>query len=265
MEGASGETTSVTDVDVGVKRTYRKKSESRKVSTPSEGTAAVRVQLNKLSEQDVADAKMASVFGDTASSTKAPMRVNPLYEKNGTVEVKASELRRKRLSSESSSTANGSVTRIGPPPNGSVSTVSQNVPMEDSRGAQSPPPIAYGGNFQLRGERDGAAQTTPRSSVGGPADQVTTHGVVMPARVQKNTLPRSYLPPTIPSASPFVTPRQSVTDITPVVSQSIDKAEVEHLMRRARIRRWWRCILLAILTFLVFALIIILVIVFLAR
>lgn len=84
-----------------------------------------RVQLNKLSEKDVADAKMASVFGDTTSSTKTPLRVNPLYDKNGTVEVNASELRRKRLGSESGSTTNGSVTRLNQQPNGSVHTVSQ--------------------------------------------------------------------------------------------------------------------------------------------
>lgn len=84
-----------------------------------------RVQLNKLSEKDVADAKMASVFGDTTSSTKTPLRVNPLYDKNGTVEVNASELRRLRLGSESGSTTNGSVTRLNQQPNGSVHTVSQ--------------------------------------------------------------------------------------------------------------------------------------------
>ncbi|XP_003727107.1 uncharacterized protein LOC100893190 [Strongylocentrotus purpuratus] len=261
MAGAEEEAGLVSDADAGVRRAYRKRSESRKVSAPSVGTTAVRVQLNKLSEKDVADAKMASVFGDTTASTKTPMRVNPLYDKNGTVEVNASELRRKRLGSESGSTTNGSVTRLNQQPNGSVHTVSQNVPMGDPMGGPSPPPIAYGGNFQLRGDRDGP----PKSSAGGPADQVTTHGKVMPARVQKNTLPRSYLPPTIPSASPFMTPRQSVTGLEPITPRPIDKAEVEHVMRQARIRRWWRCILLAIIAFLVFALVIILIVVFLAR
>lgn len=47
---------------------------------------------------------------------------------------------------------------------------SQNVPMGDPMGGPSPPPIAYGGNFQLRGDRDGP----PKSSAGGPADQVVS-------------------------------------------------------------------------------------------
>ncbi|XP_071478235.1 uncharacterized protein [Diadema antillarum] len=270
MDGAEG--ASVDDVDVGARRMYRKKSE-KSLTSPEQntGSASVRVQLKKLSDQDIADAKMASVFGEASSSTKKPLKVNPLYDRNGTMEVPANELRRKRAGSQSGSSTTTSGTRSDHQSNGSVVTVSQNIPPTGPSATPTPegrrvPPVSYGENFQFRNT---SAQTTPRGNANNPEERKKADlGRVLPARVHKDSQPRSYSPPKIPSQSPFVNPHQAANGgAHPYQSPApvITKTEVEEVIRRARIRRWWRCILLIILASLVFALVIIVVLVMTLR
>ena len=67
-----------------------------------------------------------------------------------------------------------------------------------------------------------------------------------------------------------MTPRQSLNGDVPNANlprpvPDVTKFEVEHAIRLARIRRWWRCVLLVILAILVFALILTVVLVLTVR
>ena len=120
-----------------------------------------RLQLNRLSEKEVADATMANVFGkddtkiEASKRNSSAMKVNPLYDQDGAVEVSTREAHRIR---------SGSIGSIGEDKNNDrnskYNTTSKpykkskkktNSDEEDETNGAQEPKIAYSKNFRFKG------------------------------------------------------------------------------------------------------------------
>lgn len=112
-----------------------------------------RVQLNRLSQKEVDDAKMASVFGkeeDENDARRNSMRVNPLYDQDGSVTVSSTEAQRARSSSTTSDGAEETDRKSNKP---FKKSKRRSVPDDESESNVPEPKIAYSKNFRFKGPK----------------------------------------------------------------------------------------------------------------
>ncbi|XP_071845287.1 uncharacterized protein [Apostichopus japonicus] len=218
----------VTDFDTGERRGGRfKKNADNQAKRTSTASTTMQLQLNKLSDREVDDSNMTSVFG--ASPVKPAtdsMRVNPLYEKG----VKPAK-RNSAADIEQGSGQNYDGPSDEIIENGKVTTNEEG------------PTLIYNDNFKLKNK--GSPPNKPK---------VAKFGRIIPARVKRNT----HFKPRRQQVS-----NGNKDPGTENTTNSKERMElIEENFARRRIRRGCRYVILVILAFLVFILLLAIVLYF---
>ncbi|KAJ8029081.1 hypothetical protein HOLleu_28394 [Holothuria leucospilota] len=207
-----------------------KKNTDNAAKRQSTASTSMQLQLNKLSDREVDDANMKSVFGPSPHKQAADsMRVNPLYEK-GVTPTKRSE------SIELGSNQHYD----GPTEIPETQTTGSGLENgKSTTGTEDGPTILYNDNFKLKNKD--SPPTKPK---------IAKFGRIIPARVKRNTH-RTGLQPV--AKAPSQTTQEQDKDRMNLIEENF---------RRRRIRRGFRYVLLLILAFLVFILLLTIVLYF---
>ncbi|XP_033633687.1 uncharacterized protein LOC117295252 [Asterias rubens] len=263
------QTSSQTSAGAGGRR-YRKKDDKRgsgqsqdSSNTPSlreketnQSDADIqRIKLNRLSNYEVDDVKMANVFGSKPTDKKAvssSMRLNPLYDQDGTVEVSSDQAHVAKSSDTASQDSGiGNMTSAKSKkgtykrPKKAQDEDEEELPVNDADGTK----INYSKNFRFGRPAENGVQN------GAGVKKLTTFGVVMPSRVKQNTIPKNQL----------VAPGDGVTQYALSEQDKKAKPDIEAARRRHEIRRRWRYVIILILIILFFGLILTVVLYFATR
>ncbi|XP_071964734.1 uncharacterized protein [Antedon mediterranea] len=180
--------------EVGNNRLYHKKRgrQSRPQSTQDALSAgstngSVRLKLNKLNDYEADDAKMVTVFGVADEETPSSMKLNPLYDKNGTIEVtpeEADKVRRATMSAKNYHPKNRP--RSSDYSSSTRPLSSETNPVTETEEVVLQPKIAYSKNFRFK-----HSQKTKQNNSNNVSTErngsVKSFGRVMPSRIHKNT------------------------------------------------------------------------------
>ncbi|XP_072037754.1 uncharacterized protein [Amphiura filiformis] len=227
------------------------------------GAIGKRVQLNRLSKREVDDAKMATVFGKdeqkaaAAAAKRDSMKVNPLYDQDGTIEVPSNDAQRARTGSigadDDDEEAGYSSRKSKKPFKKSKRKTNSD---EEDNDALVEPKIAYSKNFRFKGP------TKQNGALNGQAGnkKVTTAGRIMPSRISRNAIPGSQIMASL-SGNERPKPKPAYQEEPQLSNQD----EIEASQRRSEIKKKWRLVVALILIILVFALILVIVLYFAAK
>ncbi|XP_022105674.1 uncharacterized protein LOC110987325 [Acanthaster planci] len=218
-----------------------------------------RIKLNRLSDYEVDNVKMANVFGSPPAikekQVSSSMRLNPLYDQNGTVEVTADQAQVAKVGDISQdSVASQNSAKAGKSKKGTYKRPKKDLDEDAEEVPDERPPetkINYSKNFRF-GKRPPDGQNGAANGV----KKLTSFGVVMPSRVKHNTMPKDQLVAAGGGPSQYALGAQ--TDVK-------SKTDIEAASRRHEIRRRWRYVIILILIILVFGLILTVVLYFATR
>ncbi|XP_038072425.1 uncharacterized protein LOC119740969 [Patiria miniata] len=224
---------------------------------PTESDVEIqRIKLNRLSDYEVDNVKMANVFGSPPESGPKPvsssMRLNPLYDQNGTVEVTADQAQVAKLPDNSSQDSVGQEASSRGK-KGTYKRPKKGADEDEEESHEERPPetkINYSKNFRF-GKRSADGENGAANGV----KKLTSFGVVMPSRVKQNTIPKDQLVAAGSGPSQYALGAQS----------GKSKADIEAAIRRHEMRRRWRYVIILILIILVFGLILTVVLYFATR
>ncbi|XP_033121180.1 uncharacterized protein LOC117120279 [Anneissia japonica] len=162
-------------------RQLRPQSGTDGLSTGS-SNGSVRLKLNKLNDYEADDAKMVTVFGVANEETPSSMKLNPLYDKNGTIEVtpeEANKVRKATMSAKNYQPKNRPKSSdFSPRP-----VSSSAAPTSETEEVLEPPKIAYSKNFRFKHSQKAKQNNGNISS--DKNGSVKSFGRVMPSRIHK--------------------------------------------------------------------------------